>query len=198
VEGDMLARCSIRDFFNPSFEHEVSGSVVRRGIAENRDWWWHDKTPEALRDEIGEAVASITPVCGIQMSWDLAERIATMVLEHPGRFDNMHVEMAFGTLARLCVRNHRLRWRAPQRLHRIRPENPTQLPRLSPRAHLTSHFSLLTSPFPSPQPFAPPREPTLPTRPLRPPPNQPPPNTLPFTIHYLPFTTSNPTALLRI
>jgi len=36
------------------------------------------------------------------MSWDLAERMARMVLEHPGRFDNMHVEMAFGTLARLC------------------------------------------------------------------------------------------------
>lgn len=80
VEGDMLARCGIRDFFNPSFEHEISGSVVRRGIAENRDWWWYDKAPEALRDEIGEAVASITPVCGIQMSWDLAERMARMVL----------------------------------------------------------------------------------------------------------------------
>lgn len=66
VEGDMLARCSIRDLFTPSFAHEISGSVVRRGIAGNRDWWWYVKSPEALREEIGEAVASITPVGGFR------------------------------------------------------------------------------------------------------------------------------------
>lgn len=101
AEGDMLARCGMREFFEASFQHEISGSVVRRGIAQNKDWWWYGKTPAAEREQIGDRVASITPVCGIQMSWDLAERMARLVVENPGRFDNMHVEMAFGTLARL-------------------------------------------------------------------------------------------------
>lgn len=102
AEGDMLTRCPIGDFFGPSFAYEISGSVVRQGASAHRGWYWYNQLTPEQRESLGEEVASITPVCGIQMDWELAERMATKVLENPGRFDNMHVEMAFGTLARLC------------------------------------------------------------------------------------------------
>lgn len=101
AEGDMLSRCSIREFFGPSFRHAVTGSTVRTGVAENKHWDWYKRTPENVRSLLGNNVASLTPVCGIQMSWEAAIKMAQLVYRCDGLFDNIHVEMAIGTLARM-------------------------------------------------------------------------------------------------
>lgn len=101
AEGDMMSRCSMREFFGPSFCHEVSGSMVRRGVQGNERWWWYRQVPAARREELGNLVASVTPVCGIQMSWAAAERMARLVYRSGGLFDDLHVELAVGTLARM-------------------------------------------------------------------------------------------------
>jgi hypothetical protein len=101
AEGDMLSRCCIREFFGPSFRHELSGSRVRSGVRENRSWFWYDKTPPAQRGMLGNLVASLSPVCGIQMSWELAEKMALLAHRSGGLFNNVHVELAIGTMARM-------------------------------------------------------------------------------------------------
>jgi hypothetical protein len=101
AEGDMLSRCGIREFFGPSLSHAVSVSVVRRGVQGNRGWYWYGKANGPVRRLLGNNVASITPVCGIHLRWDVAEKIARLLHRSDGLFDNMHVEMAIGTLARL-------------------------------------------------------------------------------------------------
>jgi hypothetical protein len=101
AEGDMLSRCGIREFFGPSFGHAVGGSVVRRGVQGNQNWHWFDKCDSRTRQLLGNNVASISPVCGIHLRWDVAEKIARLLHRSDGLFNNMHVEMAIGTLARL-------------------------------------------------------------------------------------------------
>jgi hypothetical protein len=74
----------------------------------NQDWYWYDKSNGPLRRLLGDNVASITPVCGIHLRWEVEEKIARLLHRSDGLFDNMHVVMAIGTLARL-VREERKR-----------------------------------------------------------------------------------------
>ena len=101
TEGDMLSRCSIREFFGPSFRHAITGSVVRTRLEDHPDWIWFHRTPEIQRTLLGRNMASISPVCGIQMSWEIAEKMARLVFRSGGLFDNMHIELAIATLAQM-------------------------------------------------------------------------------------------------
>lgn len=101
LEADMLFRCPIREFFEASLHLPLSGSTVRIGVRANQDWCWYQRASSLARERFGDLVASVSPVAGIQMDWELAERMAKLVMRSNGLFDDMHVELAIGTLARM-------------------------------------------------------------------------------------------------
>ena len=60
---------------------------MRRGVQGNQDWYWYDKSNGPLRRLLGDNVASITPVCGIHLRWEVEEKIARPLHRSDGLFD---------------------------------------------------------------------------------------------------------------
>jgi hypothetical protein len=100
AEWDMRCTQNVRDFYGEVLNRPIVGSKVRKSPHFGR-WPWVRPgfISEDFLSRVGNYASSVSPTCGIVMDWDLAEKNALTMMQNPRLFDNMHNELAIGTLS---------------------------------------------------------------------------------------------------
>ena len=108
MEWDALCRQHVKDFYADLLGCDLAGSVVRPTVEAHirKRWQWHwlkeNYTVSAdFINKYRQYITSITPTCGIMIDWELAVKNAGLVRDRPHDFDNIHNELAIGTLSRI-------------------------------------------------------------------------------------------------
>lgn len=106
MEWDVLCRQNIKEFYGELLNFPLIGNEVRLNLKEHKqkNWHWLKEKVTVSSEFINkyeQYITSLTPTCGIIIDWELAVKNALLVKENPNEFNNIHNELAIGTLSKI-------------------------------------------------------------------------------------------------